>query len=133
MQHCIILNANNAVRCGIFRRFSNLDKCPPEEAGDIISGMFVGSVVLDKCVKCHDPSSKCSREIPFEAVGGGIFDCFSPITYDRNRDDVISGVAEDNVGVDVCVKFGASRLNGCRDIRGADFMLNERTGRNLSQ
>ena len=47
--------------------------------------------------------------------------------------DVISGVAVDNVGVDVCGKFGDSRSNGFRDIRGVDFVSNERTGRSLSQ
>ena len=41
--------------------------------------------------------------------------------------DVMSGVAEDNVSMDVRVKFGAYRSNGLRDIRGADFVSNERT------
>ena len=40
--------------------------------------------------------------------------------------DVISGVAVDNVGVDVPIKFGDSRSNRLRDIRGADFVSNER-------
>ena len=44
MQHCIILNANKAVGCGIFCRFSNLDKCRPEAAGDVISGMALDYV-----------------------------------------------------------------------------------------
>ena len=35
---------------------------------------------------------------------------------------VISGVA-----IDVHIKFGDSRSNGSRDIRGADFVSNERT------
>ena len=43
------------------------------------------------------------------------------------HNDVISGVAEDYVGVDVHVKFGGSRSNGSRDIRCTDFMSNERT------
>ena len=42
-------------------------------------------------------------------------------------DDVISGVAVDNVGVDVRIKFGRSRSNRFRDIRGADFVSNEQT------
>ena len=37
------------------------------------------------------------------------------------------GVAVDNVGVDVEIKFGDSRSNSYRDIRGADFVSNERT------
>jgi hypothetical protein len=41
--------------------------------------------------------------------------------------DVMSGVAVDNVGVDVHIKFGDSRSNRFRDIRGADFVSNERT------
>ena len=42
------------------------------------------------------------------------------------ENDVISGVAVDNVGVDVPLNFGESRSNGFRDIRGADFVSNER-------
>ena len=42
-------------------------------------------------------------------------------------------MAVDNVGMDVPVKFGDSRSNGFRDIQGADFVLNERTGQRLSQ
>ena len=41
--------------------------------------------------------------------------------------DVISGVAVDNVGMDVPIKFGDSRSNGFQDIPGADFVSNERT------
>ena len=41
--------------------------------------------------------------------------------------DVISGIAEENVILDVSVKFGDFRSNGFRDIRGADFVSNERT------
>ena len=41
--------------------------------------------------------------------------------------DVISGVAVDNVGMGIRIKFGAFRSNGFRDIRGADFVSNDRT------
>ena len=34
----------------------------------------------------------------------------------------MSGAAVENVGMDVCVKFGYSRSNGLRDIRGAVFV-----------
>ena len=44
MQHCIILNAKKAIGCGIFGRFSNFDKCQPEAAGDVISGMALDYV-----------------------------------------------------------------------------------------
>ena len=40
--------------------------------------------------------------------------------------DVISGVAVDSAGVDIRIKFGDSRSNRFRDIRGADFVSNER-------
>ena len=40
---------------------------------------------------------------------------------------VVSGVAADKVGMDIPVKFGDSKSNGSRDIRGADFESNERT------
>ena len=36
-------------------------------------------------------------------------------------------MAVENVGMDVPIKFGDSRLNGFQDIRGADFLSNERT------
>ena len=49
----------------------------PEAAGDVISGMFVGLLVLDTFVKFRDPSLNRPRAIPPEAVGGGIFDSFS--------------------------------------------------------
>ena len=42
----------------------------------VISGRFGRPTVLDKCVKFHDPCLNHSREIPPEAVGGGIFDSF---------------------------------------------------------
>ena len=48
----------------------------PEAAGNVISDLFVGPVVHEKCVKFHDPSLNRSREIPPEAVEDGIFDSF---------------------------------------------------------
>ena len=41
--------------------------------------------------------------------------------------DVISGVAIYNVGMDVPMNFRDSRSNGFRDIRGADSVSNDRT------
>ena len=55
----------------------------PERAGDAILGRFEGPLVLDKRVKFRDPSLNCSREIPPEAIGSGIFDCLSPVTFER--------------------------------------------------
>ena len=64
---------------------------------------FVGPLVLDKYVKLHDPSLNHSREIPPEAVGGGIVSySFRP----EVDNDVISSMAADNVGMDVPIKFG---------------------------
>ena len=73
----------------------------PEVASDVISGMFVAPVVLDKRVKFHDSSLNRSQKISLEAVGGGIFDRF-PARYNFRREvdnDVISGMAVDNVDV----------------------------------
>ena len=52
--------------------------------------------------------------------------------YNVGHSDVISGVAVVHVGVDVLVKVGDSWPNGSRDIRGADFMSNERTNEHVS-
>ena len=55
-------------------------------------------------------------------------DCFSPYNFRPEVDnDVISGMAEDKVCMDVPIKFCDSRANGFRDIRGADFASNEQT------
>ena len=47
----------------------------------------------------------------------------------------MSGVAVDNVGADVQIKFSDSRSNGFRDIRGAHCVSDERMkiGRSLSE
>ena len=54
-------------------------------------------------MRCYDPSFNRSREIPPEAVGGGIFDSFSPLTFDRSDtevdNDVISGISVKNFTV----------------------------------
>ena len=63
----------------------------------------MGRVVLDKCVEVHDPRSilKKFHPKPSEAVFSNIF----PYNYQPEVDnDVISSVAVDNVGMDVCVK-----------------------------
>ena len=73
------LNASKAVGCGIFGCFSNLDKCRPEAAGDVI---FRHPCEADKPVKFHDPGLNRSREIRPEAVEGCIFDIvFATTTY----------------------------------------------------
>ena len=55
----------------------------PKGANDVISFSFVRSNVLDKSVKLRGPILNRSREIPPEAVGGGIFDSFFATTSDR--------------------------------------------------
>ena len=44
---CTIINANKAVGCGNFGRFTNLDKCRPKATGDVISGMAVDHLGTD--------------------------------------------------------------------------------------
>ena len=54
----------------------------PEALSDVISSRFVRPIVLNKCLKFCDPCLNHFREIPPEAVGGGIFDSFFPIISD---------------------------------------------------
>ena len=54
----------------------------PEAANGVTSDKFVRPIVPDKCIKFCDPCLNRSREIPLEAVGGGIFEFFD-ITYAR--------------------------------------------------
>ena len=91
------------------------------------AGLWVRWSSLNKRLKFNDPSLNRFREIPPESVGGGIFDCFPYNFRPEVHNDVISGMAVNNVGVDVPIKFGGSRSNGFRNIRGADFVSNERT------
>ena len=93
----------------------------PEAAGDVIFGVFVGLVVLDKPVKFHDPTLNRSRQRQY-------FRLFFHYNFRPKTDNyVISRVAIDNVGVDVPIKFCDTRSNGFREIRGADFVSNKRT------
>ena len=41
---------NEAVGCGIFDRFLNLDNCQPEVVDDVISGLADQAVGIDGCV-----------------------------------------------------------------------------------
>ena len=58
-----MLNANKAVRCSIFRRFSNLDECRPEADGDVISGMALNYVSTDVSVGFGDSRLNISAEL----------------------------------------------------------------------
>ena len=99
----------------------------PEGASDVISGRCVRQIVLEKCIKFSRPGLNRSQEIPSEAIRSGIFDIFRYNFRPEVDNDVVSGVAIDNVGMDFLVQFGGSRSNGSRDIRGADFVSNEQT------
>ena len=100
----------------------------PEAAGDVICGMFVGPVVRNKYVKFHDTSLNDSREIPPEAVGGGIFDGF-PNTSDRKLMMTSNPMCRQCGSGCLREIWGFYRSNGFQDIRGADFVSNERTNR----
>ena len=84
----------------------------PETASDVIPGAFVGLAIPDKAVRCLDRRLNRSREIPREAVGGGIFDGFFRDDFRPEVvSDVISDVATEHVGVDVPVKLCGEPTN----------------------
>ena len=91
---------------------------------------WAGYFVLDNVITLHDPSLNRCREIPPEAAGGGIFDSFCRYNFQLLADNDVISV--DNVAMDVRVKLGDSTPNAFRYIRGADFVSNERTGRDLT-
>ena len=84
----------------------------------------MGPLVLDKRVKFHDPGLNHSREMPPKAARGSVFDCFPLYFRPEVDNDIISGMAVDNVGRDVPIKCGNSSSNGFRYIR-AVFVSNE--------
>ena len=54
--------------CVLFLQYLIAFCIKPEAASDVTSDTFMRQIVLDKCVKFHDPCLNCSREIPPEAV-----------------------------------------------------------------
>ena len=77
------------------------------------------------------PFSRNSPTKPQEAIFYTVFRYnFQP----EIDNDVISGVdvAVDYIDMDVHIRVGDSRSNGSQDIRGADFVSNERTYQSLS-
>ena len=62
----------------------------PETASDVISGIVVRSIVNDKHEKFCDLRLNRSRQIPPEAIGGGIFDRF--INFNNCQPEVSSDV-----------------------------------------
>ena len=101
----------------------------PEAVSDVMSSSCSRTIVFDKCVKFHDPCSNGSREIPLETVVRRWY--FRQLFRYKFRpeidNDVISGAPALCIGIDHHIKFGDSRSNGSRGIRGADFVSNERT------
>ena len=71
----------------------------------------MGQDVSYNHVKYGDPRSNFSREIAPEAVRDGIFDGFCRDNFwPEVVSDVISGMVNQDVGMDVCANFGDSRL-----------------------
>ena len=97
----------------------------PEATSDVASGRCVGPVIPDNRVKFGDLRTNLSREIPPEAVRGGIFYVFGCSFRPEVVHDIISGANVGRVGMDVPVKFGDSRSNRSRDIRLPYFAMNK--------
>ena len=78
----------------------------------------MGPVILDNRVKFGYPRLNLSREIPPEAVWGGIFYSFFLCSFrpEVGR-DVISGSNVGQFGVDVPVKLGDASPNVSPDIQ----------------
>ena len=108
----------------------------PEAAIGVISDKIVWLIVPEKHVKFRDPCLNHFQAIPPIAIGFGIFVRFSRYNFPPEVvNGVISGVAVESVGVDVCVKFDYSRSNISRDTLVADCASNEHTneGTNMTK
>ena len=92
----------------------------------------MGPVIPDNRVKFGDRRINLSREIPPEAVCGGIFDGFFRGSFRPDVvSDVISGVVVDPTDVKISAKFCDSRSNCSRDIRLPHFVTNSDNGNSL--
>ena len=78
---------------------------------------MIASIIYDNHCGISDVAFRTAPSI------GGL-SCFTNFRPEVDN-NVICGVAVDYVGVDVTMKFGDSRSNGSRDIRGANFVSNE--------
>ena len=65
----------------------------PEAASDVISGVLVGPIVSDKQMLFRDHRLDRTREIPSEAIEGGILAAFCDNFRLKEVCDVKSGVA----------------------------------------
>ena len=83
----------------------------PEPFSHATSGICMRLTVPYKSVQFRDPRLKCSQEIQPEAVESDIFDGFFHDNFPPEVDsDVLSGVDEELVGMDVHIKFGQAVL-----------------------
>ena len=76
----------------------------PEVASDVVSGAVVAQGCLGVPVKFCDSTQTVLVIYRREAVGCGIFDRFSNFNNSQLEvvSDVISGIADQDVGMDVC-------------------------------
>ena len=97
----------------------------PEAASDAISGSSMSPYISVpvKLVKFRDPRLDRSRDIRPKAVGDSILAVYSNTDkcLPGAADDVISGVAVANIHA----KFGDSMSNRSRDIRSAQFVMDD--------
>ena len=116
MQRCIILNANKAVECGIFGRFSNLDKCQLEAAGDVISGKALDNVGTDDPAGFGDSRSNTGRIIFHSFPTGHVLRTFvqyliTCCSRPEEAGDIICSKFVGPVVLDKLVTFHALSLN----------------------
>ena len=121
MQHCIILNANKAVGCGIFRRFSNIDICRPEADGGVISGVALDYVGTDVCAGFGVSRLNSGRIVRLFVWPDQLLDTFVQylITFFSRLEAVsyiISGIFVVPVVLDKHLKFHDPSLNRSREI-----------------
>ena len=92
-----------------------------------MTGANVGQARTDGPVKLGDFSSKGSRYIPQRSRRIRHFRTF--LNFDNCQPEAVSGVisgkADQDVGMDVCANFGDSRSNRSRDIRQSHFVTND--------
>ena len=75
-----------------------------EATSGVISGRFVGPIVPNNFVNFAYPRLNISREVPHEAVCGGIFHDLARNIRPEKVSDIISGANVGHVDVDAHVK-----------------------------
>ena len=86
----------------------------------------MGPVVSDTRAQFGDPRINLSRDIPPEAICGGIFEGFFRGSFRPEAvSDVVSAAVIDPTCVKVPVKFGDSKSNRSRDTRLPHFVTND--------